>query len=278
MPPDVSSQIDAVFAQLGFQTSLSMVIFTGALIAARIVPLIVFSPFLGGESIPNEVKIGLGVLLSVVLYPAVAERVSLTPTAAIPFIVTFAKEVFIGIALAFIVSLVFDAARIAGSLVDTMAGAQMAQVMVPMLGQQSTIYGTFKFMLAVTLFLTINGHHWVINALGDSLVLLPVDQFPAFSRGMWGFFDLLIRTFGDLIQIGIALAAPGMIAAFVTDIAMGAINRVAPQVQVFFMAMSIKPMAAALVTGVAILQILQRMGTEFEHMLRVLQDAIRLLA
>ena len=44
------------------------------------------------------------------------------------------------------------------------------------------------------------------------------------------------------------------------------------------MAMSIKPMAAALVTGVAILQILQRMNTEFEHMLRVLQDAIRLLA
>lgn len=273
----MNQEIDQVFAQFGFHTSISMVIFTAALVAARVVPVIVFSPFLGGEVVPAEVKIGVGVLLSIVLFPAVAERISSVPHTPLPYILTFAKEVFIGIALAFVVSMVFDAARIAGNLVDVMAGAQMAQVMVPMFQQQATLYATLKLMMTVTLFLTINGHHWVINTLGDSLILLPVDQFPSFSHGMWGFFETMMRNFADVMRLGIALSGPGLIAAFVTDLAMGMINRVAPQVQVFFIAMSIKPLAAALVMVVAIYAVLARIQGEFELMLKHLQDAVRLL-
>ncbi len=273
----MNQELDQVFAQFGFHTSISMVIFTAALVAARVVPVIVFSPFLGGEVVPPDVKIGVGVLLSIVLFPAVSERVSYVPHTPLPYILTFAKEVFIGISLAFVVSMVFDAARVAGNMIDTMGGAQMAQVMVPMFQQQATIYASLKLMLAVTLFLTINGHHWVIQTLGDSLVLLPVDQFPSFTHGMWGFFETVMRNFADVMKVGIALAAPGMIAAFVTDVAMGMINRVAPQVQVFFMAMSIKPLAAALVMVVAIYAVLSRIQVEFELMIKHLQDAARLL-
>ncbi len=271
------NDVDQVFQQFGINTSISMIIFTGALVAARVIPLIVFSPFLGGEVVPTEVKIGIGVTFSIVLFPAVAERISYVPASAIPFMLCFAKEVFIGISLAFVVSVVFDAARVAGNLVDVMSGAQMAQVMVPMFQQQATIYSTFKFMLTVTLFLTLNGHHWVINTLADSLILLPVDQFPRFSHGAWGFFELVARTFGDMLRIGMSLAAPGMIVSFMVDMAMGMINRVAPQVQVFFMSMSIKPLAAALVISVGVLQILERIHGEFEHMLKLLQDAVRML-
>jgi len=271
------NDVDQIFQQFGINTSISMIIFAGALVAARVIPLIVFSPFLGGEVVPTEVKIGLGVMFSIVLFPAVSERISMVPANAIPFILCFAKEVFIGISLAFVVSVIFDAARVAGNLVDVMSGAQMAQVMVPAFQQQATLYATFKFMLTVTLFLTLNGHHWVIQTLGDSLILLPVDQFPRFSHGAWGFFELVARTFGDILRIGMSLAAPGMIAAFMVDMAMGMINRVAPQVQVFFMSMSIKPLAATLVISVGILQILERIQGEFEHMLKLLQDAVRLL-
>lgn len=269
--------IEEVFQRLGFQTSMSVIIMTGALVAARVIPTIAFSPFLGGESVPTEVKIGLGLLLTMVLFPAVSERISEVPTGPLPFILTMAKEVFIGISLAFIISLVFDAARVAGNLVDVMTGAQQAQLQVPMIGQQGTIWSAFKLMLTVTLFLSMNGHHWVISILGDSLVLIPVDQFPRFSHGMWGFFEQLMRVFGDLMRLGVALAAPGILAAFVTDLAMGMINRVAPQVQVFFMAMSLKPIVAGLVMFVTIYEILARVGGEFSLMLKLLQDAVRLL-
>ena len=274
---DVNSQVEQVFRNLGFQTSISLIIMTASLVAARVIPTIAFSPFLGGESVPTEVKIGVGITLTIVLFPAVAERVSQMPVGALPYILTLAKEVFIGISLAFIIGLVFDAARVAGGLVDTMVGAQQAQLQVPMIQQQAGLWASFKLMLTIALFLTLNGHHMVIQTLGDSLVLLPVDQFPRFGFGMWGFFELMMRVFGDLMKIGVALAAPGILAAFTTDLAMGMINRVAPQVQVFFVAMSIKPIAGALIMFVAIYEILRRVGNEFEHMLKLLFDSVRLL-
>jgi flagellar biosynthesis protein FliR len=250
---------------------------TGALVAARIIPVIAFSPFLGGESVPTEVKIGVGLTLTIVLFPAVSERISEVPQGALGFILTLSKEVFIGISLAFIVGMVFDAARVAGALVDTMVGAQQAQLQVPMIQQQAGLWSSFKLMLSIALFLTLNGHHVVIQTLGDSLLLLPVDQFPRFTFGMWGFFEQMMRVFGDLMRIGVALAAPGILAAFTTDLAMGMINRVAPQVQVFFVAMSIKPVAGALIMFVAVYEILTRVGNEFGHMLKLLTDAVRLL-
>ena len=66
------NEVDQVFQQFGINTSISMIIFAGALVAARVIPLIVFSPFLGGEVVPTEVKIGIGVTFSIVLFPAVA--------------------------------------------------------------------------------------------------------------------------------------------------------------------------------------------------------------
>src|SRR5687768_7505597 len=107
---DVNSQIEEVFRQVGFQTSISLIIMTASLVAARVIPVIAFSPFLGGESVPTEVKIGVGITLTVVLFPAVSERVSEMPVGALPYILTLAKEVFIGISIAFIVGMVFDAA------------------------------------------------------------------------------------------------------------------------------------------------------------------------
>jgi len=149
--------------------------------------------------------------------------------------------------------------------------------MAPMIQQQATIYATLKMMIATTLFLTLDGHHVVIQTLGESVLALPIDKMPAFSHGMFAYWSIILRYFGDMLRIGLILAGPGMIATFTTDLAMGMINRVATQLQVFFVAMAIKPMVAAAMTFLVIYMILDRMKLEFGHMLITLQDAVRLL-
>ncbi len=272
-----TNQFEQLFAELGMRTSVSLTILGVALLACRILPLCIMSPFLGGDSIDAQVKVGVGVMLSIVLFPAIESRLGQLPVTALPFVVLILKEVFIGTSLAFIVSFVFEAARIAGNLVDTMAGAQMAQVMAPLIQQQATLYATFKMMLATALFLTLDGHHVVIQTLADSVIALPIDQLPSFSNGMFAFFSVIIRDFGDMLRVGLILAGPGMIVTFTTDLAMGMINRVATQLQVFFVAMAIKPLMAATMTFLVIFMILDRMKTEFGHMLGMLEDAMRLL-
>jgi flagellar biosynthetic protein FliR len=266
-----------VFGKLVEQANLSLVIFTMGLLLCRIVPVLVFSPFLGGEVIPTEVKMGVGVTLSIVLFPVVSQRMGAIPISPIPYIALMCKEIFIGVSIAFIINVIFDAARVAGNLSDTMMGSNNAQLYVPQLGQQVTLYSNLKVQLSVVLFLTLNGHHIVIEALADSLIAVPLDGFPQFSHGAWGFFELMTRAFADLLKISLVLSAPVVLATFLTDLGMGAINRVAQNFQVFFIAMAIKPLVAAILTAISIHLIIERFQQEFVAMLVMLKHAIQLL-
>jgi flagellar biosynthetic protein FliR len=270
--------VSEALSELAAQTNLSLVIFTVGLLMCRVMPVLIFSPFLGGEVVPAEVKIGVGITLSIVLFPVVADRMGAIPTTALPFIALLLKEIFLGVSLAFIVNLIFDAARVAGTLADTMAGSNNAQLYVPQLGQQVSLFSSLKVQLSVVLFLTLNGHHVIIETLADSLVAIPLDRFPQFSQGSWAFFELIIRVFADLLAISLSLAAPLMLATFLTDLSLGAINRVAPQIQVFFISMAIKPLVSVLIASMALVLLMKRFQTEFVTMLAALKQALRFLA
>jgi flagellar biosynthesis protein FliR len=265
-------------ARMAEQANLPLVIFAVGLMMCRIMPVIVFSPFLGGEVTPMEVKMGVGITLSIVMFPLVAQRIGAIPSTPLPYIALLLKEIFIGVSLAFIINAVFDAARVAGNLADTMMGSNNAQLYVPQLGQQVTLYSNLKTQLSVVLFLTLNGHHVVIEALSDSFIAVPLDGFPRFSAGLWPFFEVAARVFGDLLKIALVLSAPMVLATFLTDLGMGAINRVATNLQVFFIAMAIKPMVAAIICATAIHMIIGRFQDEFASMLAILKHAIKLLS
>ncbi len=269
--------VSEVIARLTEQANLSLVIFTMGLLLCRIMPVLVLSPFLGGEVVPTEIKMGVGVTLSAVLFPAVSARMGAIPTSALPYIGLLLKEIFIGVALAMIINMVFVAARVAGNIADTMSGSNNAQLFVPQLGQQVSLFSNLKVQLSVVLFLTLNGHHLVIEALAESFAIVPLDSFPRFSLGEWAFFELIIRSFADLLKISLALAAPAMMAAFLTDMALGAVNRVAPQVQVFFISMAIKPLVSVLIIFLVISALMMRMQNEFRDMLVTGNSALRLL-
>lgn len=263
--------------ELASRANFSAAIFTVALLMCRVMPVLIFSPFLGGEVVPTEMKMGVGLTLSIVLYPVVEASARTIPLSAVPYIALMAKEVFIGFSMAFVVNTVFEAARVAGTLVDTMAGSNNAQLYVPQIGQQVSLFSNLKIQLAVVLFLTLDGHHLVIQALAESLEFIPLDGFPRFSQGPWPFFDLIIRIFADLLRVSLALAAPAMLATFLTDVAMGAINRVAPQIQVFFISMAIKPLVSVLLAFLVLGALMTRMQHELKGMLVMLNQALRLL-
>jgi flagellar biosynthetic protein FliR len=266
-----------LFGDQAGKINLTLVILTAALLAARTLPLIIWSPFLGGEVLPTEIRIGLAATLVLVLFPGVVDRIQHIPLSAVPFILLMMKEVFIGLSIAFIVDMVFDAARTAGHLLDTAAGANMAQVMVPQLQQQTTIFSVLHYQLAIAFFLILNGHHVVIRALAESIQTIPLDTFPPMGAGPWPYFELITRVFADMLKISMALSAPGLIATFLTDLALGMINRVAPQIQVYFISMSIKPVVAALLVFITAERMMDRFHVEFEVMLQRMTEALRLL-
>lgn len=274
----MNDALDAIRQQLGFKTGFSQALLAIALLEARVLPTLLLTPFLGGQVVPSEVKLGLGVMLGLVLFPAITAQVRDVPGSAIVFVALMLKELFIGLSLAFVIGIVFEAAQGAGGLIDIMSGTNQAQLMVPQMGENATLFSNLKMQLVTVLFLTLGGHHLVITTLGESFVALPLDQYPRFSSGFWPFFDVMIRVFGDLLRIAVALASPVLLATFITDLALGMINRVAPQVQVFFVSMQIKPAVTVLVMFSSMAVLLERVVSEYGVMFGWLRQALRLLS
>ncbi len=262
---------------MGLKLDFTLVLMGFALLLARLLPTFILTPMIGGDTTPTEVKLGLGVVLGLVLFPTIEPSLRNIPTGPITFMGLLMKELFIGFTISFIVSIVFDAAQVAGQLMDNMSGTNQAQIMVPSIQQQVSLYASLKLQLFITLFLTLNGHHIVIEALADSFTVVPLEAYPRFTNGFWPFFDLTIRVFADMMRISMALAAPVLLATFLTDLALGMINRVAPQVQVFFVAMQIKPAVSVLIVFVSIHLIMTRVTKEYGVMFDWVRKAILLL-
>jgi flagellar biosynthetic protein FliR len=275
---DLTQAIAEMRQQLGLQVDFTQVMLAFALLEARVLPVVLLTPFLGGESVPSEVKLSVGLLLGMVLFPAIIVQIKHVPVTPMFFIALMLKELFIGLVLSYTVGMVFDAAQAAGGLIDIMSGTNQAQLMVPQTAQNVSLFANLQMQLVTVTFLTLGGHHLVIGALGESVNQIPLDQFPRFSHGFWPLFDLAIRVAGDMFRIALALASPVLLATFLTDLALGMINRVAPQVQVFFIAMQIKPAVTIVIMFFAIHLVLDRVVVEFGVMFQWLHKAVWLFS
>jgi len=247
-----------------------------ALVMGRVLPLTLITPFLGGDLVPSQVKLGVGITLSLILYPLVGAGVPV-PVFAFPFIALLVKEVAIGGVIAFTASLVFEAVRAAGTFIDSMSGANMATVMVPELQEQASLFASIQFQLAVVLFLALDGHHVVIRGLVHSFDLIPINGYPHFAHGTWPFFELMLRVTAHVMLVCVALAAPAAAASFLTDVSMGLVNRVAPQIQVYFLSLGVKPIITVMVMLMALGVFSQELVRQFHFALDDMKRAVLLM-
>src|SRR5438105_4012866 len=117
----LSDMLVQVKHEMGIKYEFTLIMLGFALLLARILPTFILTPMVGGDTTPTEVKLGLGVLIGLVIFPSIEPSLPLIPIGPIQFIGVLTKELFIGFTLSFIVSIVFDAAHTAGQLMDNMA-------------------------------------------------------------------------------------------------------------------------------------------------------------
>jgi flagellar biosynthetic protein FliR len=212
---------------------------TGALLLVRILPIVVFTPLFGGDATPRRMRVGIGILLTLALLPAFGPPFPpIGDTASV--VVLGLKEAFVGFTIALCVTVLFETFAALGQFVDLARGATMANVFDPLAQNQESTLSFFFMQLAIAVFFAVNGHHMLLNALGDSFVAIPVYQtLPHHLLGPVNALAL-VRLASDLFSTAFRLAAPVYAVLLLLDIALGMINRVAPQIQVFFLSLTIK--------------------------------------
>lgn len=183
-------------------------------------------PVLGGKQLPAQFRIGMAVFISLLLTPVVSFNIAEN---SIPLLVI--KEIIIAMALGFAVRLVFLAVSMAGTFISYSMGLSMAQVFNPEIGQDtlvSEIYG----IMTMLIFLVMDAHHDLIFVFVKSFELLPVGKV-----NIAPLLPEIIGLVSGLFVMAIKLSAPVMVGLLIVQILTGFLYKVAPQMNIFFVAM-----------------------------------------
>lgn len=139
------------------------------------------------------------------------------------------QQILIGIALGFTMQFAFAAVRTAGELIGLQMGLSFATFFDPGSRLNMPVLARLIDMLAMLLFLTFNGHLWLISLLVDTFHTLPIGGNPVNSNAF-----LALARAGSLIFLnGLMLALPIMTLLLTLNLALGLLNRMAPQLSIF---------------------------------------------
>jgi flagellar biosynthetic protein FliR len=194
----------------------------------RVLALFTALPVLGQRKVPMRVRIALAFFIALAAAgtaPA-GPSVPLDSPAAVLLVV---QQVLIGLALGFAVRIIFTAIEFAGEVIGLQMGLNFAGFFDPATSQQTTATSSLFSTLVAFLFIAMNGHLLVIQAVVQSLVAFPVSTEPfaflhAVRPEIWG---------AEIFRLGLWIALPLIAMLLFVNMTLGLIARIAPQFSVF---------------------------------------------
>lgn len=192
-----------------------------ALLLIRPGMLFMLAPAIGGVYVPAQARIGLTMLVAFALMGSVPVPPG-NGNAVLTAVV--AREVVIGLSIAFAVRALIAGAEFAGHLSGYQIGFSYGATIDPQNGVQNTMLATLFGMLATLGFLAINGHHTLLRALTASYAGLPIGMGQVNASLVASVREIL----GLVFTVGVRLAAPIVTVMLVVEVVVGLISRASP--------------------------------------------------
>lgn len=210
----------------------------------RIGGVLMSAPVLGARLAPARTRLMLALALTLIMTPLLPAPPALEMFAAAWWLAT-AQQLLIGVVIGFVLQLVFEAVMLGGELIASSMGLSFAQIVDPARGGDAPVLGQLLSILATLLFLAMNGHLTLIEALHDSFRSLPV------GGAALGAAQLaeVARWSGVIFAGGMRVALPVLIALLLVNMAFGVMSRATPSLNLQSVGFPI-----SLVAGMLLLQ------------------------
>jgi flagellar biosynthetic protein FliR len=240
------------------------------LIVVRIMSFIFVCPFFGGRQTPGMVKIGYGMLLSVLLYGAVPFYPPDYNTVA-GYTVIVLKEAMVGLLIGLAVTLCQQITAFAGSVVDMQIGLSMVSMMDPATDQQVTITGSL-YSQYLTIALIITGmYQYILRALVDSFTMIPINGAVIHADRM---LNVMLAFMKDYIVIGFRICLPIFIITFVTNVVLGVLAKVSPQMNMFSVGIQIKIVVGLVIMFITVTMLSDASNFVYINMKEMIQQFV----
>ncbi|WP_423199240.1 MULTISPECIES: flagellar biosynthetic protein FliR [unclassified Cupriavidus] len=223
----------------------------------RLLGLLGTAPLFSESSIPRRAKIGLAAALAAVVSPTI-QSLPTAPVYSYAGLLVVLNEVGIGIAMGFTMRLVFAAVQTAGEVIGLQMGLSFAAFYDRNAGGQTMVLSRFLNLVAMLMFLAMDGHLTMLATLVDSFNALPIATTPLSGHG-WG---AVARAGAMVFWAGTLLSLP-MIATLLTlNLSMGILNRASPQLSIFAVGFPVTLGGGMLV----MMLVMPQMGAYMQHL------------
>jgi flagellar biosynthetic protein FliR len=210
---------------------------------------IVFSvPLFGSREFPTIAKVGLALTISWIIFPSVPVPVELGSANLLKLLPAILAEILIGIVIGFTARLFFEGIQLGGQLVGFQMGFGIVNVIDPTTGASFSIIAQVQNLLATLLFIALDMHHWFFKAIALSFEKIPL----FYSYLSYPLLQWVINLSSNMFIIAVKVGAPVIAILLFTSLAMGMINKAAPQMHIMIVAFPLKIAAGLFGIGLSL--------------------------
>jgi flagellar biosynthetic protein FliR len=156
------------------------------------------------------------------------------------------------------IRLFFEGVQMMGHMVGFQTGFAITNVIDPQNQIQISLMANMAYMVAMTVFLVINGHHIFITALQESFQVIPIGGTHLGDK----IYHLMVDGAGDVFVIAVKIGAPAIVALLLTKVAFGLITKLIPQMNIMIVGFPLQIVIGLFFFGVS-MQLLAFFITEF---------------
>ena len=235
----------------------------------RVAAFVMAAPILSTGMIPVNVRMILSIAIAIAIFPSLTPDDSVDPVSLEMFFLIL-QQILIGASLGFVMQFIFAAVVMGGQVIGMQMGLGFAQMMDPQTGVNVPVVSQFYNIIAVLLFLSINGHLVLIQILGESFNLIPIGGvgLPLSAIESLVYFSAWVFS-GALIMV-----LPAVVALLMINMVMGVITRATPQMNIFAVGFAITITAGFIVIMVTLSTALPQLSLLFNEGFSFMRDML----
>lgn len=215
------------------------------LILIRVSVILFLFPVFGSPVVPALTKTGLAMVFTMILYPVLIVDPDLFPVKTVDFAILVVAELIIGMALSYSIQVFFGTVQFAGQIIGFQMGFSMINVVDPQSGVSISVMSQIGYLVALVLFILLNGHHIILSAVVDSFRVINIGDI-YLKAGLISQLKIMVT---GLFVLGIKIAAPAMATLLFTSAAFGICAKFVPQMPVLIVAFPVKIAVGLLMFG-----------------------------
>lgn len=229
----------------------------------RVTGFLFMAPIFSQSSVPVSIRIPIGV--SFALLFCATTTPSPPPAAALVFLFGLIRELILGLVIGGLIAIPFSILQSAGGLGDALSGFSTSAVFNPATGISSTAISNVLSLLGTFVFLSLDGHHWLLAALANSFLILPVGgEYNAMIL-----FEPVVLAMRLLMSIAWRIISPLILCMVLLEVVLIFSSRIAPKINILLLSLPARIMIALIVI-LATLEI--SLGTWMSHLKHVFSN------